>query len=230
MNVGGSANGSPSISERRTLLLVAVGLGAAVAYLAGLYWGLGALRVAAKPIPVLCLAIWTATQGGAYAAAIAAGLFASLVGDVLLELPGRFLGGLGAFLVAHLCYTAAFCVATRELLLARATPFAAYGVLTFALLQPGLGTLALPVAVYAIAISAMMWRAAACLGRAERRAAAALALGGAVSFALSDTLIAFDRFRSPIAGVRYPIILLYWIGQLGIALSARRAGPAASTA
>ena len=40
---------------------------------------------------------------------------------------------------------------------------------------------------------------------------------GAILFGLSDTLIAFDRFHEPIAGVRYPIILLYWAGQLGIA-------------
>ena len=40
---------------------------------------------------------------------------------------------------------------------------------------------------------------------------------GAILFAASDTLIAFDRFHAPIVGVRYPIMLLYWAGQLGIA-------------
>ncbi len=35
----------------------------------------------------------------------------------------------------------------------------------------------------------------------------------------SDTLIAFDRFHAPIAGVRLPILLLYWLGQWGIAAS-----------
>jgi hypothetical protein len=46
-------------------------------------------------------------------------------------------------------------------------------------------------------------------------------LAGAILFALSDTLIAFDRFHSPVAGARLPIILLYWAGQVGIAMSAR---------
>ncbi len=81
-----------------------------------------------------------------------------------------------------------------------------------------------PVAVYVAVICAMMWRAAARLG-----GDAALvfgewtALGGAVLFAASDTLIALDRFHASMVGVRYPIILLYWIGQWGIALSARAA-------
>jgi hypothetical protein len=36
------------------------------------------------------------------------------------------------------------------------------------------------------------------------------------------TLIAFDRFDAPIPGVRLPIMLLYWLGQWGIAASAVR--------
>ena len=39
--------------------------------------------------------------------------------------------------------------------------------------------------------------------------------------AVRDTLIGLDRFRAPIAGAPYAIILLYWAGQLGLALSVR---------
>ncbi len=48
-----------------------------------------------------------------------------------------------------------------------------------------------------------------------------LGLLGAVSFGASDTLIAFDRFAAPIPGVRWPIMILYWLGQSGIAASAQ---------
>jgi uncharacterized membrane protein YhhN len=61
------------------------------------------------------------------------------------------------------------------------------------------------------AIVTMMWRAAARPGPT--------ALLGAMLFGASDTLIAFDRFHAPLPWARLPIILLYWAGQLLIALS-----------
>ena len=68
----------------------------------------------------------------------------------------------------------------------------------------------------------MVWRAAARVGHSGApRPGEWAGLGGAILFALSDTLIALDRFHAPLAGVRVPIILLYWAGQLGIARSAR---------
>jgi hypothetical protein len=50
--------------------------------------------------------------------------------------------------------------------------------------------------------------------------AAAAGLGGAIAFGASDTLIAFDRFASPVPGARWPIMVLHWLGQAGIAASA----------
>lgn len=194
---------------------------AATAYFAGLALGWPGLRLALKPVPVLCLAaVVLSARAGRAGALIGAGLLCSSLGDVLLELPGRFLPGLGAFLCAHLCYVAAFVSEERRLLAWRALPFAAYGVGVFRLLAPGLGGMAMPVLAYAAAICTMMWRAAARLG--SGRAGAGLALAGAISFALSDTLIALDRFRAEVPGARWPIMILYWLGQLGIALSAAR--------
>lgn len=214
---------------RRVRALAGVFLAAALAYLGGLALGQPGVCLAAKPIPVLCLAGWVFPQRSRYASRIGVGLVLSAVGDVLLELPGRFLPGLAAFLGAHLAYTAAFLERSRAPRLLRATPFLAYGAAVFAFLAPGLGGLRWPVAGYAAAISVMMWRAAACLTPGARQPAL-LALSGAISFAASDTLIALDRFHAPIAGARYPIILLYWAGQLAIALSARVTPAAAARA
>jgi uncharacterized membrane protein YhhN len=75
------------------------------------------------------------------------------------------------------------------------------------------------------AIGAMLWRAAARVGaRGASRRAEWSAIAGAILFAASDTLIALDRFRAEVPGARYAVILLYWAGQLGLALSARRDG------
>lgn len=88
----------------------------------------------------------------------------------------------------------------------------------------------------------MLWRVAARIGhRGAPTRGEWAALGGAILFALSDSLIALDRFfrscgmdphsltereccalpGSPIPAANVPIMLLYWAGQLGIASSAR---------
>jgi uncharacterized membrane protein YhhN len=178
-------------------------------------------RVLPKPIPALVLAAWVALSCGRPLGRLTtAGLLLSAAGDVLLE-TGRFLSGLLAFLLAHVAYVAAFVSVTRRPALARALPFVAWGGGAFALLRPGLGSMTLPVGAYVAVIMTMMWRAAARLGiRGAPAPAALVGLAGAVAFGISDTLIAFDRFDAPIPGVRLPIMLLYWLGQWGIAASA----------
>jgi alkenylglycerophosphocholine/alkenylglycerophosphoethanolamine hydrolase len=191
-------------------------------YLAALVADAPAVRLVAKPVPVLALAaIVLSGGGGGYRRAIAVGLGLSAVGDVLLELPGRFVPGLVSFLLAHVAYTVAFLTGERRLRPGRALPFAAWLVTAFLWLRPGLGEMTMPVVVYMLAIGAMMWRAAARVGGSAPSASATAALAGAVLFGLSDTLIAVDRFHAPLAAARYAVILLYWAGQAGIAASAR---------
>ena len=193
-------------------------------YLTGLSLDVAWLRILTKTLPVVSLAAAVNTWGrGRYGRWLTAGLLLCAVGDLLLELGEKaFLAGLLAFLAAHLAYASAFVSDEPSLHAWRAMPFAVYGTGMYLFLYQHLGGMALPVGVYVAAIVTMMWRAAARVG--PERPAASWALIGAVLFGLSDTLIAVDRFRVPIAGVRYPIILLYWAGQAGIAWSARRAG------
>lgn len=186
-------------------------LSAALAYLAALALGLPTLALVAKPVPVLCLAAAAFAEGTRYARIVGAGLLLSAAGDVLLELPQSFLAGLCAFLAAHLLYLAAFLTRERRLRLALLPPFVAWTAGAAAWLWSGLGPLRGAVLVYMAAITAMMWRAAALGGPAAR---------GAALFGLSDTLIAFGRFGAPLPFVGYPIMLLYWAGQAGIAASA----------
>ena len=79
----------------------------------GEYRGPRALVYAAKPLAtLLILALACLAPAGAdprVARWIFLGLVCSLAGDVLLMLPSdRFAAGLASFLVAHLCYIAAF--------------------------------------------------------------------------------------------------------------------------
>jgi uncharacterized membrane protein YhhN len=190
---------------------------AAAGYLFGLWRDWPALRLAAKPVPVLCLLVWVLGGGrDRYSRLVGAGLGLSALGDVLLESPRLFAAGLGAFLCAHVSYTMAFVTDSSRLHALRALPFLAWLGLAYAAMRPGLGGMTIPVTVYVVVIGVMMWRAVARLGEARSAWPAAM---GAVLFGLSDTLIGLDRFHAPVPGVRYPIILLYWAGQLGIALS-----------
>jgi len=204
------------VTGRRALAAVAVL--AALLYLAALVTDRPTLRLASKPVPALALAalVLSARRDG-YGTALGGGLVLSALGDALLELPGHFVGGLAAFLCAHVAYTAAFLGNERRARAPRAVPFAIWLLAAFAGVRPGLGEMAVPVVVYMFAIGGMMWRAAARWGDHPR---AGDAVVGAILFGVSDTLIAIDRFRAPIPAASYAIILLYWAGQAGIAASA----------
>jgi alkenylglycerophosphocholine hydrolase len=203
--------------------LLGIGLAGAGLYVAGVARRQRAWRVAGKPAPALALAAWT-LEGprDAYSRRVATGLALSALGDVLLEDEHRFQQGLLAFLAAHVAYTSAFAHGCRTPALRRAAACGAFGAASYAFLWPGLGRLRLPVAIYVAAIGAMLWRAAARVGHdGDARAAQWAGAAGAVTFAASDSVLALDRFRAPIAAAEYPVIALYWLGQLGIAASAR---------
>ena len=179
------------------------------------------LWLVVKPLPVLCLAWWVlGAAKSTYRDRLAVGLLLSLAGDVLIE--WSFVAGLAAFLLAHVAYIAAFLADTKRPRLLRAMPIAAYGAGMAVFLWPGLGDMRPAVVAYVVAICTMVWRAAARVGHSGRpRPGEGAALAGAILFALSDTLIALDRFHTPVPYARIPIILLYWTGQAGIAYSAR---------
>jgi uncharacterized membrane protein YhhN len=179
-----------------------------------------------KPGAVLCLIALAASGAGwppdAYAAAILAGLLFSLAGDVWLMLPSdRFAAGLGSFLLAHVCYVAAFAgpAGPRGGALGLA-PFLAAAAAAAALLLPGVrgAGLRLAVVAYVAAIAAMGWQAAA---RAHEvgDSGARLAAAGALLFLCSDSALAWNRFRRPFEGAETVVLATYFPAQWLIALS-----------
>lgn len=210
--------------RRRHALLSQVGLLAAAIFFAAVVFDLHALRVAVKPIPVLCLIAWLMPLAGRDVRLIALGLALSLVGDVCLELsPSLFVPGLVAFLLAHVAYVVAYVGRTRALHLARLVPVALYGLLAFRWLEPSLGAMKGPVVAYVVVICAMMWRAWAQIGECPHapRLAWAAALG-ATSFAISDTMVAYNRFVGSSLALKLALMVLYWGAQWAIAASAER--------
>jgi len=155
------------------------------------------------------------------------GLALSLAGDVFLMLPrDRFVAGLASFLAAHVAYIAAFTlgVGFAPAQLPWLAPFAFFGLMVVVYLWRGLPDAALKgaVAAYVVVIVAMAWRAAV---RARSPTlpltTAAAALGGAVLFLASDSVLAIDRFRRPFRAAQPVVLATYWAAQFLIGLSVR---------
>lgn len=203
-------------------LLAILGLGGLIVHLWAQLAGQGAVEFISKAIPVACMIVWLRGQDSRYAKLIRVGLVFSLAGDLLLEVsPDFFIWGLLAFLCAHLCYVLAFAGAAARKAWLRALPVLIWVGGAYTLLYPHLGELAIPVAVYVSVIGAMLWRALALLDQPAARWQWAACLG-ALLFGISDTILAFNRFHTPWPGANLAVILTYWTGQFGIALSVFR--------
>ncbi len=209
----------------RNRFLLILGMTAAVLVLIGVAADLLWLRLVGKPFILLAMIACIWPYKSRYQQWIIVGLIFSILGGLLLELPGLFLAGLIAFLLAHLAYIGAYLQITHHPESLWMIPFILYGMGIFALLWPGLGEMVIPVGFYILVICVMMWRAAACLGsKGPPTRGEWSALIGAILFALSDSLIGIVAFLNPIVWLSYPILILYWLGQSGITYSAREKG------
>lgn len=203
--------------------------GGAAAFFVGAVADVPLLRLVAKPVPVLAMAasLLPAAQRSSYRRWIASGLALGAVGDVLLELD-LFVPGLVAFLLGHAAYLPAFLGDTRRLAGREGIVFAAWAAGLVAVLADGLDDMLVPVAVYGAVLAAVMWRAAARRGMpGVPTDAALLTLAGAVTFGVSDSLIALDRFGPGVPASTALIMLTYWAGQAGITWGAHRHRPRA---
>lgn len=168
-------------------------------------------------VTLLAVVAWRLLQGRERYLMTAA-LLLSATGDVLLALGNRFfVYGLGAFLLAHICYAALFVLYWPRPFRARADQWALVAaVLLYAgalgwRVWPGLGAMKWPVVAYIVVITLMV-AAAALAGFVTQ-----LVVLGAVLFLISDSLIGLDRFHQPLANADYWIWGTYYLGQLGLA-------------
>ncbi|HEY3191120.1 MAG TPA: lysoplasmalogenase [Solirubrobacteraceae bacterium] len=199
--------------------VLAVALGAG--HIAARYAGVRTLAGVLKPLPILLLALVVATSGGgAYRWLVVAGLVLSMVGDVLLLFPTRFVAGLASFLTAHLVYIAAFSLGAGAYLLVL-VPFVVMAAAMLAVLWQRLGADRGPVLAYITIIAVMGWRAAArALSSAIPEPSGTLGLVGALLFMTSDSVLAVNRFAYPFAAADLVVMTTYYAAQVLIAWSA----------
>jgi uncharacterized membrane protein YhhN len=161
------------------------------------------------------------------------GLAFSLAGSVFLMLPrDRFIAGLVSFLLAHVAYIIGFRphIPSETSVLLIALGLAAilalvsaqiYRRVSAGLRAKGKQRLQAPVLLYSVVISVMLFSAMLTLlsNRWYPLHALAVCLGAAL-FYLSDTVLAWDRFVTPLRYGRLINISTYHLGQLLIALGA----------
>jgi alkylglycerol monooxygenase len=165
-----------------------------------------------------------------FSARLVGALLFSLAGDVFLMLPGDvplaglppFILGLASFLIAHVFYITLFKQGQAWFPNRRALgTVLAVGALMYAIVWPGLGdpVLKAAVAAYVLVISLM---AAQAIGRATvlGDAAARWVAVGACVFMVSDSLIAVNKFVTPVALSPLWILTTYYAAQLLIAHNA----------
>jgi len=183
-----------------------------------------------KPLLMPLLAVWFLLRFNGktiqrFRNLIFIGLLLSTAGDVLLLFVETndlfFLAGLVSFLLAHLCYIAAFLsypkvrngnVARQPLLI---LPFLIFLIAYNLLLFPKISVdLRVPVIIYSAVIIGMAISALN-LRRLISTAAFQSIFGGTLLFVISDSLLAFHKFYDPtaipLAG--FFIMLTYILGQ-----------------
>jgi uncharacterized membrane protein YhhN len=142
-------------------------------------------------------------------------LLFSAVGDWLLAIPWwgpSFVGGLGAFLLAHLCYFAALVPlavrSARRLIAVAVCVAACAGLLVWFWPRLGSEGLTVPVTLYIAVLCAMV--CAALLARLPTPWTAV----GAVCFAVSDAMIGIGRFVLDSEVLAAPIWWAYAAAQI----------------
>ncbi|MDX1328258.1 MAG: lysoplasmalogenase [Arenibacter sp.] len=147
-------------------------------------------------------------------------LFFSLIGDIILlfELrsPSLFTLGLTAFLLAHLSYSVVF-TSQRNLSYTREywiilTAIVSFGVAIFLMVMENLGDFMVPVIIYIIAILVMA------ITSSNRKAEVgmksySLVLLGAIFFIISDSILAINKFNTPVPMANFWIMSTYAASQ-----------------
>ena len=193
-----------------------------------LWKGWHKLEYVVKPAVMVCLFIWLYITAGLQGALLwfGIGILFSLAGDIFLLFIDRFfMFGLIAFLLGHIAYLVGFNIPFPESIGVWAFGIAiVVGLSAVRLLRrivAGVRTkqkrLVVPVIVYSTVITLMLLSALLTLFRPEWASSAAYLVSlGAFLFYLSDIILAWNRFVSPIKNSRMLNIGIYHLAQIAI--------------
>lgn len=139
-----------------------------------------------------------------------AALVFCLIGDSLLLFPHLFIGGLIAFLIGHILFAISFVARggfSRNVGIL--IPLLLYGAAFYYYIYDHLGALSIPVAIYIAFIMLMAWQGIALYYKQKSTATLCIAIG-VVLFLISDSILAYNKFVSPVGYSSYWILSTYW--------------------
>ncbi|MDQ8003424.1 MAG: lysoplasmalogenase [Pedobacter sp.] len=168
---------------------------------------LAVVRLFTKPIITISLMLFlyfAIKRESRFTKKVIIGLFFSLLGDIFLMFVHTnqlfFMMGLGAFLIAHLFYIAAFYLDStnkmeveRRYVLPIFLVFGFFCLAYYYLLRPYLGDMNVPVLVYSFVITMMGIMAALRYGKTNFKSFTWI-LMGAIFFIVSDSILAYNKF------------------------------------
>lgn len=148
-------------------------------------------------------------------------LFLSFLGDTLLMFVARsetyFLAGLVSFLLAHLVYILinmnAVTSEDRALKFEWSDLiFVAYGFVIFSLINENLGDMYIPALIYTVVVCMMAITAKKRRHKTDKMSFL-LVMAGAISFLISDSILAYSKFSQAFAMADFLVMLTYIIAQ-----------------
>jgi len=201
--------------------------------LLSLYYRWDNARYVTKPLIVILLFIYCVQVAKekikSFSFLLTALLF-SLLGDIFLlfdaKNPNLFIFGLISFLIAHIFYILLF-IQIKKINQPLQKPYwwlillvCCYTISLFLLLSPTLGSLKIPVLIYASVLSVMFLSSVHAFNISQP--AGKLCIAGAGLFVISDSLLAINKFYQPFAFAGLVVMLTYSLAQLFIVLGVLR--------
>ena len=182
-------------------------------------------QFSAKPLILLSLMSYYLLNTSMRSVVFLAALFFCWVGDIFLLFQSKnelfFMAGLGAFLIGHLFYILSYLQfrledTHSELLGPQKVRFslpiilAGTGLIT--ILYPSLGSLRIPVMIYALILTLMVLTALFRFGRTSKISFAFIFFG-AILFMISDSMLAINKFLNPLPWASSWIMATYSLAQ-----------------
>jgi uncharacterized membrane protein YhhN len=190
------------------------------------------LEYFSKPAVMIFLIIWLIQEGSLsnWMIWFVLGAVFSLAGDIFLMFPQKFfLLGLISFLLAHVSYIVGINRTFPSFTPIGIFIFIAVVIIAWRLFTQfkkgmeakKMSELIIPVLFYVIIISLMTMSALSTIYREDWSVQPAMLIsGGAILFFISDSIIGWERFISPISHGRLKTMITYHLAQMGILIGA----------
>ena len=184
-----------------------------------LNWDLFKVAKPATTILIIAYAWVFGDKSTPYFRLILAGLFFCLIGDTLLLWEAYFVGGLVAFLIAHMLFYLGFVSeGGMKYKILPLLILLAIGGGYYAVLYEDLGALKIPVMVYVSVIVLMAWQGVSLRIWRKEKAYTLIAIA-VILFMLSDSLLAWNKFKQPLPFSALWILSTYWASIFLLAIS-----------